>query len=726
VNLAGILFGAGFTVATCLALGLLLFGALGIRLKRLEHELLAGVTGSALLSTLVFLLCCVGLARRPVFLAAGTLAIAFAAWRNRRRLNAREPLPRLPRFWAYLFFAAFALYAIVYLSNSLAPEHSPDGSSYHLGLVARYFREHGFIRIANNIYANLSQGAEMLFLFAFAFGRHPAAATVHCCFLFTLPLLMVSYARGTGHPRAGVVAALLVYLSPVVGIDGVSAYNDVALATVAFALFYLLEIRRERDDDRILIPIGLLAGFCFAIKYTGFVATLYMITVLLADRRRRGVILRVAASSTAAAALAIPWLIKNWLFVDNPLAPFLNRVFINQWVHISFEDSWRAILTHWLLPSLKPLFWIVTVTGQTGGQLGPVFLLAPLALLSLRHPAGRRCLLAALFFLATWPQNIGTRFLIPALPFIALALAYALEFSAPLLAALVAVALVLGWPRVVEKYSAPAGNWQIEHIPWQVALQIDSPAAFLERRWSGYNLARTIDAVVPENKVLWSTTPLPEAYIRREVLVNYYSAKGEKIEDVLQTPVIQDMQPLWLHRFTFAPRNLTRLRLLQTASGPHEIWSIGEARFFAGARQVNPVHAEARPFPWDIGLAFDHNPATRWRAWEPMRAGQYIDVIFERPVALDRIELFCAHDQWSMKIQPQGNNLERDAHLEIIHLPPGADLRKSATLTIKALGIGWLLIGKDYVTAADMLADPARWGLLKRADTGAGAIYQIQ
>ena len=63
---------------------------------------------------------------------------------------------------------------------------------------------------------------------------------------------------------------MLVFLSPVAGIDGVSAYNDVALAATAFAMFYLLEIWREEngfaEKDRLLIPIGLLAGFCFAIS----------------------------------------------------------------------------------------------------------------------------------------------------------------------------------------------------------------------------------------------------------------------------------------------------------------------------------------------------------------------------------------------------------------------------------------------------------------------------
>src|SRR5580698_2576495 len=221
------------------SMGRLLFRRLGITLHAVEHDLLAFITGGAILSFSVFILCAINAARTPVFLVLGIAALALN-WRFGAASAGR--LPPLSRTWTLLFAAPFAFYALLYLSNSLAPETSPDGQAYHLGLVFRFFREHGFHRLTTNMYANLPLGLEMVFLFAFAFGRHSAAATVHCCCLLALPLLMLSYARRIGRPRAGVCAAMIVYLSPVVGIDGVSAYNDVALGTTAFALFYLLEI----------------------------------------------------------------------------------------------------------------------------------------------------------------------------------------------------------------------------------------------------------------------------------------------------------------------------------------------------------------------------------------------------------------------------------------------------------------------------------------------------
>lgn len=170
-----ILFGAAFTVAVSLSAGLLLLRGLGLQLYRTEERLLAFVTGAACLSALVFSLTMLHLAHKGVFLAVGLLLIAIAVWRGVHRSQG-EPLPPLSRLWKILFGIVFALYTVLYFFNAMAPEMSPDGSAYHLGLVAWYMREHGFPRITTNIYANLSQGIEMLYLYAFAFGRHSAAA----------------------------------------------------------------------------------------------------------------------------------------------------------------------------------------------------------------------------------------------------------------------------------------------------------------------------------------------------------------------------------------------------------------------------------------------------------------------------------------------------------------------------------------------------------------------
>lgn len=711
-------------------MGRLLFRRLRIHLHPLEHDLLAAVTGGALLSFSVFILCAINAARTPVFLVLGLVALGLN-WRFGSAPGGDPaPLPPLPPLWKLAFAAPFAVYAVLYLSNSLAPEASPDGQAYHLGLVYRFFREHGFHLVTTNMYSNFPLGLEMVFLFAFSFGRHSAAATVHCCCLLVLPLLMLSYARRIGRPRAGAGAAMIVYLSPVVGIDGVSAYNDVALGTMAFALYHLLEIWRENEEDtndRLLIPIGLLAGFCVAIKLTGFVAPLYAAAVIMM-RKRPGKLVPVTG---AAAMIALPWLIKDWLWLGDPVSPFLNRVFPNPYIHVQFEDSYRNYFRHYELTSFRPWFRTVTISGELGGQIGPVFLLAPLALLALRSRAGRHSLLAALFFLIPYPQNIGARFLIPALPFVALSMALALEFSQAAIALMIAGAAVLGWPGVIDWYQAP-GSWHIAEMPWKAALRIVPQDVFL-RRSVAWVAAQTLDYYVPKGKRVWSSTPVGEAYCSTDVMIGYQSAEGELIGDILATANHDGFTPTWNLRFTFPKRRLQHLRLAQTATSPDDIWSIGEVLIFNGQDRIlrtpgwNP---DAKPFPWDIGLAFDDNPVTRWKSWESIHPGMHVDVDFGARIEIDRVELHSSHDQWKIEVHPEvcdgGACTTIPERLDKLEDPPAGDLRRLAARTVKARGIDYLLIDDANWTAADMSADPARWGLEFLAERAHNRLYRIQ
>jgi hypothetical protein len=169
---------------------------------------------------------------------------------------------------------------------------------------------------------------------------------------------------------------------------------------------------------------------------------------------------------------------------------------------------------------------------------------------------------------------------------------------------------------------------------------------------------------------------------------------------------------------------MRHVRILQHAD-TRDIWSIGEMKFFLGDRQLamSPQwKTSASSFPWDIGLAFDGDPVTRWRAWEPSHAGMHVDVDFGDAVMLDRIELHCAHDEWKIDVSLDGVN----ARLDKVDDPPFGDLRRTATAAVKARGTDYLLIGSDHYLSADIHGDPARWGLKKISARGNDWLLQIQ
>ena len=638
-----IIFGAAFTCAAAWSIGRFLFSRLRISLRRIEHELLAGVTGAAILSLVVFSLCAAAHRRDSGVLGRRTRCNRFELEVRDRRLSP-APADPLPRFWKWLSGSRSRFTRCCIFRTASLRRTVPDGQAYHLGLVYRYFRQHGFERLTTNMYGNLSQGMEMLYLFAFSFGRHAAAATLHCCFLFALPLTAAQLRDGAsgGLSRALARACWCIFRrSPASMASALTTMSRWPRPGLPF--FIWLRSGAESKQAALLIPIGLVAGFLLCDQVHGFCRGCSMRSVSWRGNcaAMKRMLLSVATLAGLVTLMAAPWLLKNWIWLGNPLSPFLNRVFPNPFTHISFEDEYRRYFRTYDLPTLKPLFWMVTVTGQLGGQLGPVFLLTPLALLGLRKAEGRRVLLAGLFFLLPYPQNLGARFLIPCLPYAALGIALALEFSPGAQAAAVMLAALLAWPKIIDRYGAP-GRWKIADAPWKAALGIIPQDRYLLQRDPTWVTARMLDEFVPDGKRVWSTSPVAEAYSATEVLVSYYSAEGELIQDILTTAVKPNYQPLWNFRYTFSPSTLTHVRLLQSAESGTDIWSIGEIQFFLGSEEIRPATGwkmNSSSFPWDIGLAFDRNPVTRWRSWEPIHPGMWIDVDFGAPVELDRVEL---------------------------------------------------------------------------------------
>jgi hypothetical protein len=185
----------------------------------------------------------------------------------------------------------------------------------------------------------------------------------------------------------------------------------VAVAAIAFTLFHLLQIWGEERNPRLLAAIGLAAGFAFAAKYTAWPAVAYAVGFVALKNRKA--VLPVAA---CAAVVIAPWLLKNWIYVQNPVAPFFNRQFPNPYVMAGFEDTYRKMLAMYHLKSRWQIPLEATVYGSLSGLLGPVFLLAPIGLLALRRREGRQLWLAALVFGVSYFSNITTRFLIPPCP----------------------------------------------------------------------------------------------------------------------------------------------------------------------------------------------------------------------------------------------------------------------------------------------------------------------
>jgi hypothetical protein len=424
-------------------------------------------------------------------------------------------------------------------------------------------------------------------------------------------------------------------------------------------------------------------------------------------------------------------MVKNWIWVANPFSPFLNGLFPNPYVTVAFEQEYRHHMALYELGSRWQIPMQVTTYGSLAGLLGPVFLLSPLALLALRRREGRQLLLAALVFGAPYFGNISTRFLIPPLPFVALAMALVLSRVPRVLVAVALVHALISWPSVAAKY-CHYDAWHLNKVPWREALRIKPEDAYLESHLPLYGAARLVERTAAPGSAVFAAGPIPDAYTSRKILVAQQSSENVKSREILWTAFTPDYQPTWRLRFSFPRQPLRALRVVQTNSGA-DLWSIHELRVFDGARELprDPWwRLNAQPYPWGIGDAFDGKVVTFWKCGEPLRPGQFVEVDFNQVELADSVLIETAPNQWGIRLKLERRDangrwkpLAPEPRVGDAPVPPG--LRRAAAEELKRRGIDYLLVFDGEFGADDLRGNAGLWGIRQVGEYKGARLYQL-
>ena len=671
-----------------------------------------------------------------------TALLLWFAYGKIRQVSWEAP-PRAPRRLPLLFAALALPFFILYLFTAWAPEASPDGSTYHLGNVLRFLSAPWMVPI-RDLYGALPEGLEMLFLFAFTIGGHSAAALVHFAFLIFLTVLVFFYARRFGFPKAGLLAALMVFVSPLIGRDAVSAYNDVAMAATAFGVVYFIELWIEKDNDNFLIPAGMLAGFSFAIKYTGFIAAAWALPLIVFYlwRRRRIAssplpVLRPLLQFAAPCLMLIaPWLIKDAIYMHNPLSPFFNTLFPNPYISPKFETEYARNMansagTH----NPLDLFRFYTVTGSEHVSfLGAFFALAPLGLVSLRLRQGRHLMLAALIFALPVLTNQDTRFLLSAAPCVALAIAMAVADTPFAVPALMLLCGLASWPAVAAVYSEPWA-WRLEQrIPAAAAWHRRRADGYLhDRLGAGYDMAKMVNRKTPPGSMIFCHSCPQQAYMERDSLLGYESMLGNALEDMIYTPSDPVRQPSKRITLTFPRQTVSRLRVSLIQGRPGYIWRVHEMRILNAGVEVprSPAwRVNAWPDPWEAPFAFDNNPVTRWSTERFGSDGAFLEVAFDKPAAVDSIAIECSSEESEQLAVEAGTQPGKMVPLKVmvsaakVAPPPG--LRRAATRMLKNYGFDYLVITDSDYYANDFTLYAPYWRIRSIGRAGDITLYHLE
>jgi hypothetical protein len=429
--------------------------------------------------------------------------------------------------------------------------------------------------------------------------------------------------------------------------------------------------------------------------------------------------------------MILPWALRNWIWLGNPAAPFLNRWFPNAYYHPGMERRYLADLGHyeglnhfWEIPGQ-----LAVRGGLVPGILGPAFLLAPLALLSLRHSQGRRLLAAAALFSIPAFLNTGSRFLIPSAPFVALAMGLALANSWGILPLVALFQALVCWPSVLAMYSDPY-SWRLRSIPIRAALRKDLEAEFLLRHIPDYALKSVIEQATSPTDKIFSFASRATGYIDREIVVGYESNLGNMAQDILWTASGALRPPLDRQRFRFSSVTTRGIRIVQQTASDAD-WSLAEVRLFSGGRELPRSH-EWRLIAWpnapEVELAFDGNLVTRWSTWQPMSSKDRVEVDFGQPRTIDAVLLedsVAGAAQVSVEVLGEsGQWTPVQAQPEVSVAEP-ADLRRSATRELKLLGIGYLLINDSDLGMENLNHHSNDWGITQLAEANGIHFYRI-
>jgi hypothetical protein len=428
--------------------------------------------------------------------------------------------------------------------------------------------------------------------------------------------------------------------------------------------------------------------------------------------------------------MVAPWILRNWFWLGNPFAPFFNSWFPNPFYHAGMERIYAEGLRHYT--GIKH-YWEIPLQltlrgGLVEGMFGPVFLLAPFALFALRLKSGRRLLLAALVFALPAYLNTGARFLIPAAPFLALAMGIGLTEIPGALPVLALFHALVCWPPILSTYCDP-WDWRISSSPMRIALRRDPVTPFIRNNIGDFALKIPIELEVPRGQRIFSFSGRPEAYIDRDIVVAYESTLGNLGQEILWTP--QAHNPANALHFKFLPVTTKGVRVVNIATGT-EFWTVSEMRLRSQGGELprSPDwRLSAWPNGWEVQLAFDNSYATRWSTWQAIAPHARLQVEFPTARRFDEVVLEC-DPAWTARLQVEvlsdsGRWVALTDTPEIVKgdFPPG--IRRAAAREMKALGLRYLLVNQGDMVYEDMRKYPTFWGITQIAEANGTHFYRI-
>ncbi len=293
-----------------------------------------------------------------------------------------------------LILLAILLICIIILAG--VPPVSRDALIHHLAIPKLYLKHGGMYEIPAMPFSYFPMNLDLLYLIPLYFGNEIAPKFIHLCFALLTAWLIFNFLK----PRSNSVYALLgviFFLSiPIIVKLSITVYVDLGL--IFFSTASLLLVLRWIEEGfrlRFLLLSALFCGLAVGTKYNGLIALL-LLTLFVPFLYSRSIpnskpgFFKAAGYGILFFSVALlvfsPWMIRNYLWINNPIYPLYDH-FFNPQTGLNDQTiglfAYRSMVYHetWWQMVLLPVR--VFFQGQDGnpqyfdGKLNPFLLLLP-------------------------------------------------------------------------------------------------------------------------------------------------------------------------------------------------------------------------------------------------------------------------------------------------------------------------------------------------------------
>jgi hypothetical protein len=220
---------------------------------------------------------------------------------------------------------------------SYVPPVSKDALTHHLAVPKLYLNHGGIYEIPSLKFSYYPMNIDLLYMIPLYLGNDILAKYIHFIFALLTGWLIFDYLKRKINNLSALFGALLFLSTPIVVKLSVTVYVDLSLVFFSTAsILFLLKWAEKDFQLKYLIISALSCGFALGTKYNGLIV-LFLLTLFIpfiyskyfqdSTRSQYRAIYYGAFFLFISLLLFSPWLIKNFIWTNNPLYPLFDNWF---------------------------------------------------------------------------------------------------------------------------------------------------------------------------------------------------------------------------------------------------------------------------------------------------------------------------------------------------------------------------------------------------------------